>query len=243
MILKAGQLKKKGSSKIVLEPYLMKPIGIKELPEIQHLQLQVYDHLPNKSVLVTDSYESMKLDLETGGMVIGVYNGSGRLVAYRFVTFPKGEHNLGKDLALSQPALKKVAHLETTVVHPDYRGNHLQSETLGVALPMIQAQGYQHVLCTVSPMNPYSLYNVMAHGLKIKALKRKYATEEQKDGLWRFILHRDLTEVKGIQVDQWLHIGLTEFERQGNLIRNGFQGVTLTPDRNTLHYVKYAGAL
>lgn len=244
MILQAGQLKKKGSTRMVLEPYLMKPIGLAEISEIQRLQQDVYDQLPNKSVLVTDSYESMTQDLQSGGMVIGVYNGNGKLIAYRFITFPKGDtHNLGVDLKLSAPALSRVAHLETTVVHPEYRGNHLQSETLGVALPMIEQQGFQHVLCTVSPMNPYSLYNVMSHGLKIKALKRKYVTEEQKDGLWRFILHRDLQEKRGIQIDQWLNVGLTEFERQSNLISNGFQGVSLTQERSALHYVKYAGAL
>jgi hypothetical protein len=90
-------------------------------------------------------------------------------------------------------------------------------------------------------MNPYSLYNVMAHGLKIKALKRKYVSAEEQEGLWRFILHRDLEAKHGIQVDQWLHIGLSELERQSNLIRNGFEGVGFNKDRTTLHYAKFAG--
>lgn len=241
MILKTGQLKRKGDQRMTLEPYYMKTIGEAELPDVQHLQQYVYDKLPNKDVLVTDSYDTMVRDLEQGGVIIGVYSGSGELVAYRFVTFPQSvEHNLGADLHLSKSALKRVAHLETTLVHPAYRGNSLQSDTLGAALPIIAQKGYQHILCTVSPLNPYSLYNVMSHGLKIKALKRKYASAGETDGLWRFILHRDLEARQGHKIEEWFNIGLSELEHQAELIKAGFVGTWLDREASSLQYVKFA---
>lgn len=241
MIIKTGQLRRKGTHKMVIEPYVMKTIGAEELPSVQALQQFVYNKLPNKDVLVTDSFEAMSKDLEEGGIIIGVYNGLNQLIAYRFVTFPKQhENNLGADLHLCATGMEKVAHLETTLVHPAYRGNALQSETLGMAIPIIEAKGYRHILCTVSPVNPHSLYNVMSHGLRIKALKRKYGNDQGNHGLWRFILHRDLAIKKGFRIDDWLNIGLTELETQSKLIQNGFVGTALNREASSLQYVKFA---
>ncbi len=240
MILKTGQMKCKGQERLRYEPYVMKLVEDVNLYEIQKLQEHVYDRLPKKEVLVRDSIETMAKDLEEGGFVIGVYNGYEQLIAYRFVTFPKEEaHNLGVDIALKEMDLKKVAHLETTLVHPAYRGNNFQSETLGLALPIIESQGYRHVLSTVSPLNPYSLYNVMYHGLRIKALKQKYALSEKDAGLWRFILHKDLQATAEKRPVDWLHIGLSEIEKQVDMIHEGFVGTWLDREASALQYVKY----
>lgn len=244
MILKTGQMKFKGLERVRFEPYVMKLVEDVNLYEIQKLQEYVYDRLPKKEVLVTDSIQTMAKDLEEGGFVVGVYNGCEQLVAYRFVTFPKHiDHNLGADIALESNDLKKVAHLETTLVHPAYRGNSFQSETLAVALPIIESRGYRHVLSTVSPLNPYSLYNVMYHGLRIKALKRKYAVSEKDPGLWRFILHRDLEASQQKRPVDWLHIGIHELEKQVDMLHEGFVGTWLDRDTSALQYVKYNASI
>lgn len=244
MILKTGNMKFKGLERVRFEPYVMKLVEDVNLYEIQKLQEYVYDRLPNKEVLVTDSIQTMAKDLEDGGFVVGVYNGCEQLVAYRFVTFPRHiEHNLGADIALDGNELKQVAHLETTLVHPGYRGNSFQSETLAQALPIIESRGYRHVLSTVSPLNPYSLYNVMHHGLRIKALKRKYAVLEKDPGLWRFVLHRDLLASPQKRPVDWLHIGLHELEKQVDMIHEGFVGTWLDRDASALQYVKYNASI
>lgn len=244
MILKTGQMKFKGKERVQFEPYAMKLIEDVNLYEIQKLQEFVYDRLPQKEVLVTDSIQTMAKDLKEGGFVLGVYNGCEQLVAYRFVTFPKQiEHNLGMDIALGDHELQQVAHLETTLVHPAYRGNSFQSETLAQALPIIESRGYRHVLSTVSPLNPYSLYNVMHHGLRIKALKRKYALSEKDSGLWRFILHRDLKAGQQKRPVDWLHIGIHELERQVDMLHEGFVGTWLDRDASALQYVKYNASI
>ncbi len=85
-----------------------------------------------------------------------------------------------------------MAHLETTVVHPDYRGNSLQSLTLQQAIPMVQDLGYKPPAMHSIPQNIYSLYNIMKNGLRVKAEEKIRQSEDGSDGLWRFILHRNL---------------------------------------------------
>lgn len=240
MILKTGFLTKKEEYKNAIEPYIVQTIGMDHLHEVENLQQRVYRELKRKEVLVTDSFETMEEDLSNGGQILGVYNGSGQLIAYRFVSFPKQlSSNLGLDIGLSDHDLMKVAHLETTVVHPSYRGNGLQSETLKLAIPLIKEQGIRHILCTVSPFNPHSLYNVMTNGLKIKALKQKYGTQTDPEGLWRFILHRDM-EATSPKIVDWFHVGMKEIKRQEKLIENGFVGNYLNLEAQMLQYIKTA---
>ena len=140
--------------------------------------------------------------------------------------------------------MAKVAHLETTVVHPEYRGNSLQSLTLQQAIPMVKDLGYSHLLCTVSPQNIYSLYNIIKNGLRIKALKKKYGSEKDgKDGLWRFILHRNLEPRAVRKVSQNFGIPIGDLERQSKLIDEGFVGLWLYKESKTLNYVRFEDAI
>src|SRR5690606_3348903 len=118
--------------------------------------------------------DDMYHEIKNGGKIIGVLNSKDRLIAYRYISIPGiRNHNLGLDIGIPHEQLKKVIHLETTVVDPIYRGNGLQDLTLQIASKLVRKEGYRHLLCTVSPYNFYSLYNVMKNGLKIKALKKK----------------------------------------------------------------------
>ena len=132
MVLGKGVLvKNKHKEDMQLEEYKMKLIDKNRLREVVELQQYVYENLPNKEVLYIDSYEDMLGDLENGAKIIGVLNSKDRLIAYRYISFPREEkRNLGYDINLPKEDLKKVVHLETTVVDPLYRGNVLQLVTL-----------------------------------------------------------------------------------------------------------------
>jgi GNAT superfamily N-acetyltransferase len=183
--------------------------------------------------------------MKNGAKIIGVFNKTGEIIAYRYIGFPGySEKNLGNDINMASNELSKVAHLETTVVHPDYRGNSLQSLTLQQALPMIREFGYNHVLCTVSPQNAYSLFNVIKNGLRIKALKKKYGTEEDgKDGMWRYILHKNLEPAVARKTNQLLSIPLADLEHQKKIISEGFVGLWLFKESKILSYVRFEDAL
>ena len=244
MVLKTGQLIKHKDDRIQQDEYVMRTITTGELKSAIELQKYVYEQLPNKQVLYMDSYEEMLDDMKNGAKVIGVFNKAGEIIAYRYIGFPGcSEKNLGNDISLEKKELSKVAHLETTVVHPDYRGNSLQSITLQQALPLIREAGFEHVLCTVSPQNVYSLFNVIKNGLRIKALKKKYGTDKDgKDGMWRFILHRNLTPSAARKTDQLLSIPLGDLEHQKKLISEGFVGLCLFKDSKMLSYVRFEDA-
>ncbi len=245
MVLKTGQLVKHKNERIEQDEYVMRLIKTEELRDAITLQKYVYEQLPNKQVLYMDSYEEMLDDMKQGAKVIGVFNKAGEMIAYRYIGFPGvSSKNLGNDINMPKQELANVAHLETTVVHPDYRGNSLQSLTLQQAIPMVKDLGYSHLLCTVSPQNVYSLFNIIKNGLKIKALKKKYGTSRDgEDGMWRFILHRNLNPVALRKADLQLSIPLGNLKEQEKLIDKGFVGLWLFKESKLLNYVRFEDAL
>jgi ribosomal protein S18 acetylase RimI-like enzyme len=245
MILKTGQLIKHTNEKKEEDKYVMRTITTKELGDAVALQKYVYEQLPNKQVLSMDSYEEMYEDMKQGAKVIGVFNKAGEIIAYRYIGFPgQSEKNLGHDINIPGKELIKVAHLETTVVHPEYRGNSLQSLTLQQAIPMVKDSGYSHLLCTVSPQNIYSLFNIIKNGLRIKALKKKYGSEKDgKDGMWRFILHRNLEPKAVRKMGQNISIPVGDLEGQEKLINEGFVGLWLFKESKLMNYVQFEDAL
>lgn len=222
------------------ENFYMKPMHIKELNRVVELQKYVYNNLPDKNVLFMDSYEEMFDDMKSGAKIIGVFNEANNLIAYRYISFPGlDSKSLAYDIDLPKSQMAKVVHLETTVVHPEYRGNALQSITLQYAAEEVETLGYRHLLCTVSPQNMFSLYNIMKNGLKIKALKRKYSSSENPNGLWRFILHKDMAiESYNKPISSYMS-GLENFDEQKGLIDRGYIGFNIFRENRLLNYAKF----
>ena len=178
--------------------------------------------------------------MKSGAKIIGVFNETDNLIAYRYISFPGSDNkSLAYDIDLPKNQMDKVVHLETTVVHPEYRGNALQSITLQYAAAEVKALGYRHLLCTVSPQNMFSLYNIMKNGLKIKALKRKYSSSENPDGLWRFILHKDMAiESYNKPISSYMS-GLENLDEQKGLIDRGYIGFNIFRENRLLNYAKF----
>ncbi len=236
MILNQGYLIKRHSNTRQVEPYYMRLLKENELKDVMKLQQSVYDALPNKEVLYMDSELGMYEDLKAGAMILGVYNSKDQLISYRYISFPKKvEHNLGNDILLPENQLEYVVHLETTVVSPDYRGNRLQSLTLSKAIDLIKPMGMNHLLCTVSPYNLFSLYNIMSAGLNIKSLKRKYG-DKGDQGIWRFILHKDLRPEATTFSEDYHLLKLDRIAEQKKLIEMGYIGYNLIKESQMIQY-------
>lgn len=238
MIMTQGTLINKRNNRE--EAYSMSMLKTSELDQVMHLQDAVYNALPNKQVLAKDTQQFIETCLHDDGFVIGVHNEANQLISYRFIALPKNrDDNMGLDIKLPSAELTKVAHLETTIVHPDYRGNGLQSKTLKIAFPMLHSQHIKHVICTVSPFNFFSLANIMKNGLKIKVLTKKYGSlEDNSDGLWRFILHKDIEVVSHLPHLNDVKVKLESFKEQTLLLKKGFIGDAITADGKFLSYVK-----
>lgn len=214
------------------EEYRIEVLSEKHLDEVLKLNRLVYDLLPNKQILSLDNYEEMYEDLNKGGVVLGVLNNENKIVAYRYASFPGLEDkNLGYDLNIPIE-LEKVCQLETTVVHPDFRGNDTQNRLVGIMKGIAKERGYTDLTCTVSPYNYHSLYNIMRNGLKIRVLRRKY------DDLLRFVLHGKIHDYDyGKNIDT-VNSSMEDIEKQMELLEKGYIGYKLYEDR-TIDYVKF----
>ncbi len=236
MILNQGYLVKRESGTKNVESYTMRLVMPREIDVVVNLQNLVYDGLPNKEVLYKDSKIEMLDDLYNGAQIIGVFNSVDQLISYRYISFPRNSSkNLGRDISLSLSELDKVVHLETTLVDPMYRGNGLQSLTLEKAIEIIEPMDMKHILCTVSPFNLFSLFNIMSAGLNIKALKRKYGLEYD-NGMWRFILHKELSLDLAKCFDDTKHLKMDRIHEQKKLIETGYIGYNLVKESQMIQY-------
>lgn len=228
-LIYSGQLAK------TKENYKIVQLGPEYIDEVVAMQKRIHMKMLKKNWFVCDNAEDIEKMLAGGGAMFGVLNSRDEFIASRYVSTPgASEYNLANELNLDVD-LNKVMVLESTVVDPDYRGNRLQSMMLNIAHQHAEETGYRHLVSTVSPENIYSLYNVMSLGLKIRALRKMYQTQTG-DGVWRFILHKDLE-----QSPTWLkrmEIGLSELDLQSRLIENGFFGDSVSRKNKSIVYAR-----
>ena len=106
-----------------------------------------------------------------------------RIAAVFSVVYPAYRRfNLGYDLGLSEADLKRVVHMDTAAVHPDYRGQGLQHRMMLHAEEELTGR---ILMCTIHPDNRYSLHNVLKQGYTIEKKAEKY-------GSIRYILRKDI---------------------------------------------------
>ena len=124
-------------------------------------------------------YEMMEQD----AMGIWLAEEGERIAAVFCVVYPElRPFNLGYDLAFSEADLKRVVHMDTAAVHPDYRGQGLQHRMM---LHAEQELGGRILMCTIHPDNCYSLNNVLKQGYAIEKKTEKY-------GSIRYVLRKEI---------------------------------------------------
>lgn len=218
--------------------FYAKYVEVFELENVLALQDYIYERIQNKEIFVRDTMEDFLEAFEGQGRIFGIYTNEGRLIAYRFITVPgENEKNMGNDLYLPHREFHKVVHLETTVVHPDFRGMGLQRLTLDYAIKWTIAHGYRYLFCTVSPYNPVSLNNIMSGGLKVRDLKIKYGNEEHP-GYLRYILFRDLSVSCSECWPSFTMLPLLDIQGQQKLIERGFTGHHYLKSSQSIAYAK-----
>lgn len=111
-----------------------------------------------------------------------------RIAGFFMVDFPGiTERNLGTYLQIPTQQMGQVAHMDSVVILPQYRGNGLQHRFMQKAEEIIAKEtDYRILLATVHPDNRYSLQNVKAMGYQVTA-------EVMKSGIYhRYILKKEL---------------------------------------------------
>ena len=140
-----------------------------------------------KEWFYTDTPEDVRAMMADGSMELWVAeDDTGRLAGGFNILIPGLQaYNYGYDLDLSREDLLRVIHMDTAVVHPDFRGHKLQHRLMAAIEEDLFARFPDCILLTtVHPENLYSLCNV--RGLGYTPVKRlaKYGSE-------RFILRKD----------------------------------------------------
>lgn len=157
------------------EEFVFRKAALQDADEIYSLMETVYGKLDDKSIFVCTSRKHVKSMLTRNGFGIVVLNESSEIVGCFLCAYPgNSEDNLGKDIMLPQKDLDSVAHAETAVVLPEYRGNALQAKMLRLAEKLIDKKKYHYLLATVSPDNPASFKTLETNGFKHVVTKEKY---------------------------------------------------------------------
>ena len=157
------------------------------LNKIIELQDIIFDSLENKSFFAkTEKFEFEDI-INKSGEVVGVVSENNELIAFGAMVKPElQDFNLGYDLNFDNNKLLRTAHIESTVVHPDYRGNRLQ-KLLVQNLEQTAREKECDIFCaTVAPKNEFSLNTLLKLEYKIVLEKEKYG------GLKRYIMMKKL---------------------------------------------------
>ncbi len=149
------------------------------------------------------------------GVIIGVF-AEGALIAYGALGLPgSGDLNRGTDLGLPEAELPLVAHLQSAMVLPAYRGRRLHRWLLDQRVAVGTDLGRRHFFTTVAPHNHPSWGNMVSRGLFVKGLV------VVGGGAVRCLLHRDLQVTAQFDGSAAIQCALPDLGRQRTLLAAG----------------------
>ena len=142
---------------------------------IYEIMNETYQNLENKNTFVCDTLNEIEEWLEKKGFGIIAYNNQKKIIGFLIVSYPgHSKKNLGYDIGLPKKELEKVAHMESTVVIPKYRGKGILQKLIQYAEKTIDRNNYKYFLATVSPDNPASFISLEKNGYQHIITKTKY---------------------------------------------------------------------
>lgn len=159
---------------------------------VYHLMTETMALMEHKEWFVPETLESLTaiLNPQKGFLLLAIAVDTGELAGYFMILFPGNtEKNLGKEVNFSDEKLALTCHMESTVIHPNHRGCHLQAQLAAAAEERISRLPYRYSFATVHPDNRYSLQNMQRIGYQIIKEAKLYG------GLDRLILVKDLKPV------------------------------------------------
>ena len=206
-------------------PFFITQLDMEHLSVICELQQEVYESLPDQSVLQPLSTEEFEFILNGNGLMIGAYVGE-RLIGFRAVLNPPiDDEHLGYDCGIDEDQFHRVLYQEISNVSPKYRGYGLQKTLAKIIMKQIDLESYGYICSTVKPYNIPSLKDKFSQGLVIKGLKIKYVDK------LRYVFYKDLQhELPSFKEKSVVPMGHT-FEQQ-LLLKQGYIGTAMYEDQN-----------
>lgn len=230
-------LKKENGNKVPKTIYI-RLIKEEELDDLYEFMLRVKNTMEDSKNFSLESRDQIFIPFEMGAKIIGMFDEDGNIIGERYVTLlSHGKSDCAVDIGLDESEAENIIYLKSTVIDPAYTGNGLQYKTLEFAKKYFGEKGYTKFMSTISPYNLFSLNNGMKADLKIRALKKKYHSEEHPKGLWRYILYLD-SEVEDRCKENLVYIDRMDLQKQIEFIDNDYVGVKLSEDKTQIGYVK-----
>lgn len=157
------------------EEIILRVVKKEEAEAVYQVMQEVYDRLENKALFANSDMDYIRAHIEAEGFLVGAYDAFGKMAGNFMVRYPmEAEDNLGRDIGLKQEELCKVVHMESAVVLPKYRGQHLQVRMLQYAEQVIDKERFWYFMATVSPDNPASYRSFEQNGYQLMMTKEKY---------------------------------------------------------------------
>ncbi|WP_188736787.1 GNAT family N-acetyltransferase [Oceanobacillus neutriphilus] len=188
-----------------------------DLPQILELQTAVYEALEDKDRLEPLDRDEFLTILEGDPLTVGVFHQE-KLIAFRaFLNPAADEEGLGRDIGLTEEDYAQIIYSEISNVHPDFRGNHLQTRMGKCIMEQLDTAAYRYILATVAPGNIPSMKDKFALGMRIYKVKEKYG------GKLRYIYCNDLRK-SNVRVKDQREIDMKDIDGQTKLIGAGYIG-------------------
>lgn len=201
-------------------PIVIEQLTLEHIAELEALQQQVYETLPDKNTLQPLSTDEFTNILSGNGLLIGVYARE-QLIAFRALLDPQDDpEHLGIDCGVAPENLSRVFYQEISNVSPDWRGYGLQKLMAHVIMAAADVARYDYVCATVKPYNIPSLKDKFSQGLIVKGLKLKYG------GKLRYIFFKDLKS-KAPVYHESEQVSMSNTAAQQALLQQGYVGTQL----------------
>ncbi|WP_431808882.1 GNAT family N-acetyltransferase [Lysinibacillus sphaericus] len=206
-------------------PFYVTKLQLQHLPAIEKLQQEVYETLPDQSILQPLTTEEFEYILQGNGLMIGAYV-EHELIGFRALLNPPIDNDhLGYDCGILEDQFQRVLYQEISNVSPHYRGYGLQKTLATVVMNAIDLDCYDYVCSTVKPYNIPSLKDKFSQGLVIKGLKIKYVDK------LRYIFYKDLKQEQPAYTEkQAVLMGDTAMQQQ--LLKAGYTGTAMYEEQN-----------
>ena len=161
----------------------IRKIGMDELDKYLEFTHIVQDMMAQNDWFFLDPDEEVREMMDRDAVGVWLAEDGDRVAAVFCIVYPgMADFNIGYDLGFSEADLKRVVHMDTAAVHPDYRGLGLQNRMM---LHAERELGDKILLCTIHPDNCYSLNNALKLGYTIEKRTERYDSV-------RYILRKDL---------------------------------------------------
>ena len=174
----------------------------------------------NPKLFVSGSDEDFLRILEGEGIVLGVDDGK-KIVCMRTVLFDTHDEGIPREaMKLLPEQWTRMAFMEYCIVRQEFRGNNLQFLTYNY-LESLLWDDFDYFYTTVSPLNVFSLRNVLSYGFYVFQLKECYG------GYMRYLFRKNLKDSTSIYLNKNISAPVSDYAAQQAFLNEGKVGYRL----------------